>query len=130
MSRVTMSGVTPLGSDDRLGERTRPSTAFCDEKWVGTAHLPPPRVERTGQDRAEQPADLGARDEVTRPPGTAASGVEAPFAVERFVHERSERHRTFASYPPDQRIHNAHTCRRAGQCRHDARLWPCRTCPT
>ena len=69
------------GVDDRADQGPVARATVDEGERVGPAQLDPPRVERAGDHRAEEWADLGAREEVTSAARAAAAGEEAERRV-------------------------------------------------
>ena len=87
-----------LGPEHVRRQPPAPGAGVDDDERVRTGELGPRAVEISGDEGAEQHADLGARDEVApRTPGAAAPGVEpAVLVVQGGVDEPVERDRPLA----------------------------------
>jgi hypothetical protein len=87
------------GGQHRARERATPGPGLDDTERRRLAEITPPRVDRVREDRAEQRADLGTREEVAPAAGGSVLRVEAVvLVVQRGVDERGVGDRTVRPY--------------------------------
>jgi hypothetical protein len=64
------------GKTDRAGEGPGSSPDLDEDERIRIAEFVPPFIERPGDDRPEQGADLGTRQEITATAGSTAGRIE------------------------------------------------------